>query len=197
MMMKIQAILILFIFFTSCSGRNEEKIDKKDVNKSANNTTKVTQKKQKIITTIFDDVQTTSLPYVDSTNYDNYTVTETIDPKLVNLVKLSSNKTAINKVNIKYRLPISDKFDALVVSYFNGESELFTTLITIDHDNIIIDQVDIAYDEVAESAFRSWSIISKNNITKEDWKYMDGNNPIYETMTIQITDSGKFKVKQT
>ena len=74
-----------------------------------------------------------------------------------------------------------------------GENELVTTLVNIDQNNTIIDHLDIAYDEIAESALRTISIISKANIVVEDWNYFNENNQ-KTTKTYLVTSDGKFEI---
>ena len=81
----------------------------------------------------------------------------------------------------------------MVISYYQGEHELFTTLLNIGKNDQIIDQLNIAYDEIAESAFRKTSSIDQNRIVVEDWNYMT-DEPTKTLTTYRISKEGKFKL---
>ena len=92
---------------------------------------------------------------------------------------------------MNYRLPISTEFTSLVFSY-PSEHELVTVLVNFDKNFKIIDFESIAYDEIAESAFRSSSEISADKIklTASDYS---GDEPKFEILTYSIKKDGKIE----
>ena len=69
---------------------------------------------------------------------------------------------------------------------------MFTSIITVNNQNEIIDILEIAYDEIAESAFQKTSKIDKEKIIITEWNWMSGE-PVTEIETYILQDSGKFK----
>ncbi len=95
-------------------------------------------------------------------------------------------------MRFRYGLNFSDQFNSIVVSYYDGEHELYTTLLNVDGNNKIIDQLEIAYDEIAESALRKSSTINKDKIIVEDWNFFREENQKI-TKTYFVTSEGKFR----
>lgn len=89
-------------------------------------------------------------------------------------------------------MPFSENFSAIVITYRDGEHELFSTLVTLDKNGNIIDQLDIAYDEIAESAFSKIGTLEKDWISIQSWNYMN-EVPTHEESIFTVSETGKFK----
>lgn len=142
----------------------------------------------------FPDLPNKSFPLIDSTNFDNYNHNLGIKNDLFfKKIQFKKDQPQMQNSRLRYQLHFSEKFQSVVISYYQGEHELFTTLVNIGENDHIIDQLDIAYDEIAESAFRKTSSINQNKIVVEDWNYMN-DEPITTLTTYQISQEGKFKL---
>lgn len=140
----------------------------------------------------FPNIPTRSFPIVDSTNFDNYKDQDGLENNLfVNETGFQKKNPDAENIRLRYLLRFSDQYYSTVISYRNGEHEMFTTLINTTKDKKIIDQLPIAYDEIAESAFRKTSTMDQNKIVVEDWNYMN-EEPTKETSTYQISKEGNF-----
>ena len=195
--MKLHLLILAVIFSTT--GCQE----KSSSSKSSSNETKilkdtVTIIKQKNIderiNNQFPDLPNKSFPLIDSTNFDNYNHQQGIKNDLFfKKIQFKKDQPEIQDSRLRYQLHFSEKFQSVVISYYQGEHELFTTLVNIGENDQIIDQLDIAYDEIAESAFKKTSSINQNKIVVEDWNYMNAE-PIKTITTYQILKEGKFKL---
>jgi hypothetical protein len=122
------------------------------------------------------DIKTVSLSCRVNTNFDNFgnllllTDEQVRQLKLVTKIDVYEGSSQIGGSGflLNYKLNLSDNFYALVVSYQLSEMELFTSIITYDKEYNIIDLLMIAYDEIAESWFRTESIIYKDHIIVEN-----------------------------
>lgn len=129
---------------------------------------------------------------VDSTNFDNYQGQGEMDEAFIKKIKFQTSDPDAVDFRLRYGVPFSEHFNAIVITYKSGEHELFTTLVTLDKKDQIIDQLDVAYDEVAESAFRKIGKIEKDKITIQSWNYMN-EVPIHEESIFNVLETGKFK----
>lgn len=134
-------------------------------------------------------------PITDSTNFDNFEKYGMPDKGFLNRIKFKPEHTDARNFRLNYKIPFSEKFTAAVVTYQSGDHELFTLLITLSPKNKIIDRLEIAYDEVAESAFRKTSKIEKDKIVVTSSNWMN-EEPIFETETYILQSNGKFKIVQ-
>ena len=140
------------------------------------------------------DLPNKSFPLIDSTNFDNYNHQQgTKNDLFFKKIQFKRDQPEIEHSRLRYQVHFSEKFQSVVISYYKGEHELVTTLANLGENNQIIDLLDIAYDEIAESAFRKTSSITQNKIVVEDWNYMN-DEPIKTTTTYQISQEGKFKL---
>jgi hypothetical protein len=141
---------------------------------------------------LFDKAETVRFPYIDSTNFDNLKEkTKLSDPEIsaLHLKKINEN---LSDCYLRYKIPFSNNFTSIVVTYKNGEHELLTTLINYDKKNNIVDKIDIAYDETAESAFRKTSSITKHNLEINNINLME-ESPTKEINKYKISDIGTFE----
>ena len=142
----------------------------------------------------FPKIPTRSFPIVDSTNFDNYKDQDGIkDDLFIQEIEFKKNNPDAENIRLRYRLNYSDHYYSAVISYRSGEHELFTTLVNISETKKIIDQLVIAYDEIAESALRKISSIDQDKIVIEDWNYFN-EDPINKVTKYEISKDGKFKL---
>jgi len=104
----------------------------------------------------------------DSTSFKNSKSNNLLSKEQVELLQLNKKIKEGESFKINYRINLSDKFNTIVISYQLGENELYTVLINYDENYKIIDSIEIAYDEIAESFLRKESEISKLEIKVKD-----------------------------
>lgn len=167
-------LLITIILLISC-GQNE----KDPMDRTAN------LKKEKIERLIeiienddliltFDEIFATTLfkklPYIETTNFDNFIDSDDykeFDPSNLKLDKIYPNFNKENyKAIAKYKIVINThKFHTIVVTIKKGDHEMESILINYNLKGNIIDHQIVAYDEIAESLSRVESRISENRLT--------------------------------
>ncbi|MFD1770438.1 hypothetical protein [Sphingobacterium suaedae] len=131
-------------------------------------------------------------PITDSTRFDNYEKSGIPDHGLLKKINFDPRRKDATHFRLHYTVPFSKNFSAVAVSYRGGENELFTILITVNQEGRIIDKLEIAYDEVAESAFSKTSRIEKDAIwvTSANWM---SEVPIFETQLYSVESDGTFQ----
>lgn len=139
------------------------------------------------------DLPVRQIPLTDSTNFDNFQTGGIPAEGFIKRVGYQPEKPATKNFRLHYTIPFSQTFTTVAISYQSGDHELFTTLLTINSDNKIIDQLDIAYDEIAESAFSKTSRIQDDKILVMRVNWM-GEAPTYERETYVLQSNGKFKI---
>ncbi len=195
--MKLPILILAVIFATTgCYEKSSKNQSSSKETKILKDTVTVVKEKN-ILNTInnqFPDLSYKSLPLVDSTNFDNYNHHQGIkNDLLLKKIAFKKDQPEVENSRLRYQLDFSERFQSVVVSYYQGEHELFTTLINIGKNDEIIDQLNIAYDEIAESAFRKTSSIDQNRLVVEDWNYMT-DEPTRTVTTYEISKEGKFKL---
>lgn len=195
--MKLHLLILIVIFSTTGCQENSSKKQSSFKETHIVKDTLAVIKEKNIddpINNKVPDLPNKSLPLIDSTNFDNYNHNLGIKNDLFfKKIQFKKNQPEIQNCRLRYKVHFSEKFQSVVISYYQGEHELFTTLVNIGENNQIIDLLDIAYDEIAESAFRKKSSITQNKIVVEDWDYMN-DEPIKTITTYQISKEGKFKL---
>lgn len=129
----------------------------------------------------------TSFPINDSTNIRNFSELNVLENSIVESLNLRGLYPYSKDFRINYRIPFSEKFTSVVITFMNGEHELYNMLFTINNQDEIIDWLQIGYEEVAESISRTESKISKDKIILRN-RYNDSEN----TETFKITPEGYF-----
>ena len=199
-MIKIYRLILVTAFvFTACDNKTEKKKMEKSPLKEVFGKDSVHSAPIKVISGAEADILTSlpirHFPIVDSTDFENFDKSGIHDNGFLKKINFDPKRKDATNFRLNYKVPFSEKFASIVVTYQGGEHELFTTLITIDKDSKIIDKLEIAYDEIAESAFAKTSRIEKNKIvvTNSNWMSED---PIFETETFILENDGKFKKVQ-
>ena len=136
-------------------------------------------------------------PFVDSTNF-NYPFEGKIltsdQIQMLNLDEVFGKEYVEfeqSKIGINYELNLSNKFRTIAFYFYFTYNELISTLVTYDKEFNIIDHITVAYDEIAESIFRTESKIEMDKITISNYKFF--NETIVENEIVEITSSGEFK----
>ncbi len=195
--MKLHLLILVVIFSTTGCQENPSKKQSSFKDTHIVKDTLAVIKEKNIddpINNQLPDLPNKSFPLIDSTNFDNYNHQQgTKNDLFFKKIQFKRDQPEIEHSRLRYQVHFSEKFQSVVISYYQGEHELFTTLANLGENNQIIDLLDIAYDEIAESAFRKTSSITQNKIVVEDWNYMN-DEPIKTTTTYQISQEGKFKL---
>lgn len=187
-LLTIAGLLLLM----SCNQQNEK------TNTNRPEQEEVVAEKQedlKNTTTTIPELEELSLkefPFVDSTNFDNDDNKGLKDADLLKRIRFDVEEVNLEQVRLRYKLNYSPNYYSVVLTYPLGEHELITTLFNINKRGKILDFLDIAYDEIAESAFRKESLLKKNEVILTDWNYMS-EEPTKTVTRYSITEQGKFE----
>lgn len=198
-MKKILPLALITAFlFQSCDPKTEKKtteiaIATQKVVAEDRLPTSDDQKKLNAAEDELEKLPIRDFPIVDSSRFEFFDKTGTPDKTFLKDIQFKTKHQDAHNYRLNYRIPFSENFKAFVVTYQSGEHELITEIVTLTKENKMIDQLEIAYDEIAESAFFKSSKIDKNKIvvTSENW--MSEENPIYESKTYVLQSNGKFK----
>ncbi|MFJ1377291.1 hypothetical protein ACILE8_02840 [Capnocytophaga canimorsus] len=136
------------------------------------------------------DFPTISFPKKEQTNADNYDLLPALSSRQARLLLSGLFPDAENFKRV-YSVPFSDDFTSVVVAFQQGEHQFSTILFNLDKNNQIIDYLLIAYDEIAESAVFTESVLHKNSIVVRKEFY---ENVI--TFTYEISPQGEFVLKK-
>lgn len=187
MYFKILFITLLSAVLLSCNG-NEKTKNESDSLKN------MPIKEQLEKADLLAGVPFRKLPVVDSTSFDDFEGKTVLSKEIAAKLKLKIDDPEHQHFYSRYRVTLSDKIDAVVVT-LAGEFEMQTFLISYTKEDYrVIDKVVIAYDEIAESAFSSIGKVSKTGIVVTNYNYMD-EEPVIETLKYQIEPSGRFVKK--
>ncbi len=140
---------------------------------------------------IFNNVTVVQFPYTDSTNFNNFKETIQLTPAIADTLNLKALHSLNAAYFIRYKIHFSENFTSVAITYRKGEAELFTTLINYDKSYSIIDKLDIAYDEIAESVLRKISKISADKVQVTRIYSME-ETPDIEQQTYLVQQNGKF-----
>lgn len=192
--MKTLNILIIAtaLIFQSCENKKDIPSTEKIKNISKDSIIKKNEKEISASKNLFENIPSKTFPIIDSTNFDNFKKNRTPDDVILKQLKLKTKKEDLKNFRINYKIPFSENFTSITITYQSGDHELFTSLITVNNKSEIIDMLEIAYDEIAESAFQKTSQINKDKIIVTNWNWMSGE-PITENDTYILQNNGKFK----
>lgn len=136
------------------------------------------------------DFQHISFPKEEKTNFDNYESFKILDKARAKQL-LSGLFPNAEDFRMLYSVPFSTHFTSVVVAFRKGEHELFTVLFNLDKNNQILDYLIIGYDEIAESASLTNSVLQQDFIVIKRENF--GN---IEISTYQISPEGRFILKK-
>jgi hypothetical protein len=177
--------LIMALFLLGCNKQST-----KEINTSQNEDSQTYNFDESV--EIFNKIPLKQFPIIDSTNFNNFDFEiKSEDNILLKKIANQLNVHFAENYKFSYRLLFSDEFYSVVINYEVGEHELFTALLNLNSSFEIIDRVDIAYDEIAESYFQTKSKIEKHKIEIEQTSWMD-EEQIIEISNYAISPEGKF-----
>lgn len=188
----ITPLLAITFLFQSCENKMKKNATEKIKIISEDSIIKYNEKEISINTNLFENVPSKNFPIIDSINFDNFEKIGIPDNGILKQIKFETKKEDAKNFRINYKIPFSENFTSFTITYQNGDHELFSSLITVSKEGKIIDKLEIAYDEIAESAFQKTSNITKNNIIVTDWNWMSGE-PVTEKKIYILQNNGKFK----
>ncbi len=153
----------------------------------------------------FMKVDIENFPVAEETSFDtydeSYNENHPVARVYTKLSKEQVRKLGLEKwlqngsdVSVNYELAYSDDFKTFVFTYKSGEMELKTTMVTFDKNFKRIDEIEVAFDEIAESWLWTKSEIDKNQITVIDYNETGGDTVTTKSI-YKISQEGKF-VKQ-
>ena len=132
------------------------------------------------------------VPLIDSTNFDNFERIGVPDNGFLKRAGLKTSEAEAKNFRLNYHIPFSTSFATVAITYQSGDHELFTALLTLDNQRKVIDRLVIAYDEIAESAFRKTSEIQNDIVVVTSANWMEAA-PVYEFETYVLQPDGTFK----
>lgn len=190
--MKTRIIICLTtaFLFSACDSKTERKATEGIATDSisAGAGKEIHQPKKEVLA----NLSVHNFPITDSTNFDNFEKSGMPDTGFLKRVKFDPKRKDAVNFRLNYKIPFSENFTSVVITYQCGEHELFTTLLTVDKNDKIIDKLEIAYDEIAESAFSKASKIEKDKIVVTNSNWMS-EEPVIETETYILDKTGKFE----
>jgi hypothetical protein len=127
----------------------------------------------------------------DTTNYSSKRTNIKLSKDQVRKLGLEKWLQNSSEISINYELPYSDDFRAFVFTYQDGEMELKTMMVTFDSHFKKIDELQVAYDEIAESWLRTKSEISSNEIEVKEYNESSGET-VVTISNYRIDKNGKF-----
>ncbi|UIR57295.1 hypothetical protein LZQ00_05630 [Sphingobacterium sp. SRCM116780] len=142
---------------------------------------------------LFKAIETRTLPFTDSTNFDNFLGKDSMPDEVISQLHLGDIEPQKEAYFLRYKFPLSTNFESIVVT-IQSEMEMSTYVINYSSDFKIIDKLKIAYDEIAESAFCTVSHITTKDIVCDEYNYME-EVPKKETFHYAIDKTGKFIAK--
>jgi hypothetical protein len=134
-------------------------------------------------------------PLKDSTNFDNFSSDKSLTKNQLALLQFEKVANDPDQPIVNYKIDISPNFRTYVFTYFRGEHELFSTLVNYDKSFKLISKLDISYDEIAESWFRTESQITKNEIIVNELNYTEEVEKSTKT-TYTIEKNGQIVLKK-
>lgn len=163
--MKNIVILLSLFLLTACGNSNAKKAQQKIKLDVVSDTTVVSKEGGSL--SRIEELFVNPLPFTDSTNFDNFGFANKLTLEQIKALNLDKQFRDINNFYLNYRVVLSEEFFSTVISYQKGEHELYTVLVNYDHNGNIINTLDIAYDEIAESVFRKTSTINRDKVIVE------------------------------
>ena len=190
-------LLITVFLFSACKGEAEKKnavAQTATQNVARDNFDKVSNKEiSNTEIDILGRLPVKHFPIEDSTSFDNFEKSGIADKGFLKQIKFDPRRKDATNFRLNYKIPFSENFTSVVFTYQCGEHELLTTLITINKEYKILDQLVIAYDEVAESAFGKTSKIENGKIVVTSSNWMMSEEPVFESETYILENNGEFK----
>lgn len=154
----------------------------------------------------FMKVKMEKLPVLEATNFDTYDESYRKKHPSARVYTQLSNEQAeklglqewlksSQNISVNYQLSYPGNFKTFVFTYQDGEMKLKTVMVTFDNNYKKIDELLVAYDEIAESARRMESKLSNHKIQVQEYDESSGQLETTSTSYI-INKSGKFVIQR-
>ena len=130
-------------------------------------------------------------PFLEETSFDDFNSAENDTVSEIKNLEIKNYFNDSSHVYLNYEIPFSKNFKTFVFSYFENENELKTLAMTFDKNFKKIDQLLIAYDEIAESWLKTKSKIFENKIEINHFDESSGEIEI-TTEFYELDGQGKF-----
>lgn len=191
-MKKLTTLFLITAFlFYACDSKTEKKATESVAKDSI--PAKVDKEIPIAKTNLLANLPIRNFPITDSTTFDNFEKSGIRDNGFLKSIKFDPRRKDATNFRLNYKIPFSENFTSVVITYKGGENELFTILLTVDKNDKIIDMLEIAYDEIAESAFGKTSKIEKDKIVVTNSNWMIEEKPIFKDETYVLDKTGKFE----
>ncbi|WP_454880805.1 hypothetical protein [Sphingobacterium detergens] len=191
-MKKLTTLFLITAFlFYACDSKTEKKATESVAKDSI--PAKVDKEIPIAKTNLLANLPIRNFPITDSTTFDNFEKSGIRDNGFLKSIKFDPRRKDATNFRLNYKIPFSENFTSVVITYRGGENELFTILLTVDKNDKIIDKLEIAYDEIAESAFGKTSKIEKDKIVVTNSNWMIEEKPIFKDETYVLDKTGKFE----
>lgn len=204
-MKKAMAIALSLLMLLSCTDKTQPTQSKKtQPEHTPQSKTEATTVKSKPAQELpFKKVDVATFPVSEDTSFDTYDesyrqshptsrVYSPLTKEQVHKLGLQSWLKIGSNFSVNYELPYSKNFRTFVFTYQKGEMELSTVMVTFDQNNTKIDELEVAYDEIAESWLWTKSNIAKNKIEVKEYSGMDEETKITTTV-YRLDKNGHFK----
>ena len=179
--MKFVRLIISLLIFASLNSCRKENSQSKKENKLEQN--------------ILGNYPEMSVPYIDSTSFDNFDFkkkrlgNDQVENLKLNEIFSNLNYSKEAKIFIKQRIKLSDKFNS-IVAVCVSENEIYTVLVNYDNQLKVINYQEIAYDEIAESCQRKISEVSENKLKQTESDFCNGS---VTNQNFEIESNGKIR----
>ncbi len=191
-MRTIGLACLLLLLFSGCQSEKKKEEVKDTVGTLPKLDTIVKEISPAIgVDSLFNGIPEQALPFVDSTNFDNFKQQGISNPTLIGLLRFQADYSNLEDIKIRYQIRFSSSIRGLVITYPISDQELNTTLLILNNKHEVVDEMDIAYDETAESAIREWTLIEKDKLSIEHWNYFS-EEPTVERKVYSIRADGKL-----
>lgn len=133
-------------------------------------------------------------PICDTTNFDTFKEVKLLEQSEVEMLELNMLYPEYVDQNVRfqpaYRLGLSNDYITLVLHVLKGDHELESVLVNYSKDQMLLQHLVIAYDEIAEGWSRKYASIQNDVITIVDVFY--GENKQVDTTKFHINRFGEI-----
>ncbi len=170
-MKQLASIIIPFLILSACQSSNNSKDPADSTTVQLEENLALQPEVKDELTSFLAVLPEKTLPFTDSTNYENFKGEGQVNLGVLQLLKFNPDYPKPEDIRFRYQVKFNHGIRGLVLTFPNSESDLKTVLLTLDSNNQRLDVIEIAYDEIIESAFKLISVLEKDIITSEHWNY--------------------------
>lgn len=194
--MKRLILISYCLFLVNCGDKSTvsktEKIEKIEETDSTNRIISLKEDTVKILETTTAKPKPKAFLIDERTNFDNFKKLNELSSVEISNLQLKEIEPNFTHFYFCYNVPFSEDFKTIAITMMH-EMEMSTYLITYDKNSKKIDRLKVAYDEIAESAFRTESVLRRDLITITNSDYMMHQTPTITTEYYKVLENGKFK----